>query len=75
MSVYMLVFAGTTPFGSLLAGWLGRVGGTPFSMFICAALSALAVPFAYLYYRRNVRPRRSGKAPLSAEAASPSVEQ
>jgi MFS family permease len=75
MSVYMLVFAGTTPFGSLLAGWLGRVGGTPFSMFVCASLSALAVPFAYLYYRRNVRPRRSGKAPLSAEAVSPSSEQ
>ncbi len=74
MSVYMLVFAGTTPFGSLLAGWLGSLGGTPFSMFVCALISALAVPFAFFYYRRNTNPLRSGKSPLTAEAA-PSTEQ
>ncbi|MDB5078263.1 MAG: transporter [Chloroflexi bacterium] len=74
MSVYMLVFAGTTPFGSLLAGWLGSALGTPFSMFICAILSGLAVPLAYLYYWRNSGTRRSGKTVLTAEAA-PSNEE
>lgn len=74
MSVYMLVFAGTTPFGSVFVGWLSSAGGTPFSMFTSAMLSGLAVPLAYLYYRRSKNYTRKGKAALTAEAA-PSTEQ
>ncbi len=74
MSVYMLVFAGTTPFGSVFVGWLSSAGGTPFSMFTSAMLSGLAVPLAYLFYRRNKNYSRPGKAVLTAEAA-PSAEQ
>jgi MFS family permease len=49
MSVYLLVFAGTTPIGSVLMGWLGSVGGAPFSMAVGAGLSAAAIPFVLLY--------------------------
>lgn len=73
MSVYLLVFAGTTPIGSVFCGWLGSIGGTPFSMFVCAMISTLAAPLAYLYYRRNTNPARAGNGTL-AEAA-PSTEQ
>ena len=44
MSVYMLVFAGTTPIGSLFVGWLGTQFGTPVSMSIGGILSVLALP-------------------------------
>ncbi|NWJ45662.1 MAG: MFS transporter [Chloroflexi bacterium] len=53
MSVYMLVFAGTTPIGGLLAGWLASVGGTPFSMGICMVLSFMSVPIAWILMNRN----------------------
>ena len=51
MSVYMLVFAGTTPVGSLFIGWLANIGGTPFSMTTGAILSGLAVPVVLLFQR------------------------
>ncbi|MBN9391838.1 MAG: MFS transporter [Chloroflexi bacterium] len=76
MSVYMLVFAGTTPFGSVFVGWLSSAGGTPFSMFTSAVLSGLAVPIALLYYRRNHNYKRAGRAVLTpTPEAAPSTEQ
>lgn len=54
MGVYMLVFAGTTPIGSLFVGWLASWGGTPFSMAIGGILSACAVPLVWLASRRIV---------------------
>jgi MFS family permease len=74
MSVYMLVFAGTTPFGSIFVGWMSSAGGTPFSMFTSALLSGLAVPFAFFYYRRNQHYKRAAQVVLTPEAA-PSTEQ
>lgn len=53
MSVYMLVFAGTTPIGGLFVGWLASVGGTPFSMAIGMSLSFTAIPIAWLILRKH----------------------
>lgn len=53
MSVYMMVFAGTTPIGGLFAGWLASWGGTPFSMVISMVLALTAVPVVWLILRRH----------------------
>jgi MFS family permease len=53
MSVYMLVFAGSTPLGGLLSGWLASVGGTPFSMTTCMLLSLCSVPVVLFFLQRN----------------------
>jgi MFS family permease len=41
MSLYTMALMGTTPFGSLLAGWMAKIIGTPWTMciggFICLA--------------------------------------
>ncbi len=53
MGVYVLVFAGTTPIGSIFVGWLASVGGTPFSMTISAILVACAIPLYLLSSRKT----------------------
>ncbi|HEX2913361.1 MAG TPA: MFS transporter [Chloroflexia bacterium] len=53
MSLYMTVFAGTTPIGSLFIGWLASLGGTPFSMSIGALLCLSAVPLSWLVLKRK----------------------
>lgn len=58
MGVYILVFAGTTPIGSLFMGWLASWGGTPFSMAMGGILSACAVP---LYWFTAWRGRRNSE--------------
>ncbi|MEI6043972.1 MAG: MFS transporter, partial [Chloroflexota bacterium] len=51
MGIYMLVFAGTTPIGSLLMGWLASWLGTPFSMTVGGLLSVCAIPLFWLSKR------------------------
>jgi len=34
MSFYTMAIMGTSPFGSLIAGWLAKVAGTPETIFI-----------------------------------------
>ncbi len=41
MSVYMTVFAGTAPFGSLVAGGSAHVGGAPLSVALGGAVTLL----------------------------------
>jgi MFS family permease len=53
MSVYMLVFAGTTPIGGPFVGWLAKLGGTPFSMAISMLLSFTAVPLAWVILKKQ----------------------
>ncbi len=48
MSVYVLVFAGTTPLGSLLVGWVSSGWGTPVSMLVGAMLSVSAAPLVLI---------------------------
>jgi len=42
MSVYMLVFAGSTPIGNLIIGGLAHVWGASIGLLICAGLSLIA---------------------------------
>ena len=42
MSVYMLVFNGTTPIGNLLIGWLAGLVGITFTLLAAAAISLVA---------------------------------
>lgn len=51
MSIYMLVFAGTTPIGGLFVGWLASAVSTPFSMATGMVLSGLAIPTVWLVLR------------------------
>ena len=62
MSIYLLVFAGTTPIGSLLVGWLGNLYGTPFSMFAGGVLSLAALPMVGLimWWRQRHSVERAG---------------
>jgi MFS family permease len=60
MSVYLLVFAGTAPLGSLFMGWLGNWLGTPISMLVGGVMVMMAVPVVLLY-RRAVAARGEAK--------------
>ncbi len=53
MSIYMLLFAGTTPFGSLIIGGLAERGGVQRAVGIVAAVCGLGVIAGLLYLRRN----------------------
>jgi MFS family permease len=55
MSLYMLVFAGTTPIGSLFVGSLAHMWGTPFSIICGGLLTLLGVPLGWLVFRRKMR--------------------
>jgi predicted MFS family arabinose efflux permease len=54
MSVYVTVFAGSTPIGSLFSGWIARHWGAPWAMGIGAVLSGAAALWAWLHLRRAV---------------------
>jgi MFS family permease len=53
MSVYILLFVGSTPFGGFLIGALSDWLGVPAAMMICAGLSMLGVILALAYFRRH----------------------
>lgn len=49
MSFYTMALMGTAPFGSLLAGWMAKVLGTPWTILIGGAVCLLG---ALVFYRR-----------------------
>lgn len=49
MSFYTMALMGTAPFGSLLAGWLAKIIGTPWTIFAGGAACLLG---ALVFYRR-----------------------
>jgi MFS family permease len=53
LSLYMLLFAGSTPIGGLLIGTLSNVIGVSETLLVCAALCLLGVGAAVLYRRRS----------------------
>ncbi len=53
MSIYQLLFAGTTPIGSLIIGALAERGGVQRAIATVAGLCGLGVVAALLYLRRN----------------------
>jgi MFS family permease len=53
MSVYMTVFAGSTPVGGLLAGWLASSFGSPVALTFGGGMSALASVVAGIWVLRS----------------------
>jgi MFS family permease len=51
MSVYVLLFMGSTPVGGFLIGTLSDTFGVPAALFICAVLCLTGVIIAVFYYR------------------------
>ena len=49
MSVYLMVFAGSVPFGNLFAGGLAHLYGAQFSLVAGAALSLIVAVVAWIY--------------------------
>ena len=55
MSFYTMALMGTAPFGSLLAGWMAKVLGTPWTIFIGGTVCLIG---ALIFYRRLPELRR-----------------
>ncbi len=53
MSIYQLLFAGTTPFGSLIIGALAERSGVQWAVAIVAGICGLGVIAALFYLRHN----------------------
>lgn len=54
MSLYMLLFAGSTPIGGLLIGTLSNIIGVSETLLVCAVLCLLGIGGAMVYRRRMV---------------------
>jgi hypothetical protein len=57
MSVYLLLFLGTTPIGGLLVGTLARSLGVGEALVLCAALCLAGIGAALLYGRTGLIPQ------------------
>jgi MFS family permease len=55
MSVYILFFDGSVPFGYLLVGWLSGLYGASLAQLICACLSLIVVGAGWLWYKQQRR--------------------
>lgn len=67
MSVYLFVFAGTAPMGSLFMGWLANQLGTTTSMVFGGTLCIICAPLVLLYNRRAVARLDLSTLPVQAE--------
>lgn len=65
MSVYSLVFAGTTPVGNLFAGWAASRLGAEGALLVCGCLSTAACLLVIRLYRG----RSGAHGPLAGNAA------
>jgi MFS family permease len=63
MGIYMLLFAGSTPIGGFLTGYMAELWGVPAAVGICAALSTLGVAIGLYYYvtHRDAIPEVAGE--------------
>jgi MFS family permease len=52
MAVYTTVFAGTTPIGGLLMGWIAATGGASAAILLGGLVSLLAAIAGFVWYRR-----------------------
>ena len=64
MSLYMLLFAGSTPVGAFLTGYMAQHLGTDVAIGICATLSGVGVALGFTYYasHREKIPEVAGEA-------------
>ena len=70
MSVYMTVFAGSTPIGGLLAGWLASSFGPPVALAVGGGTSAVAAVLAAVWVMRSGRfelPTRLGRRRVAGD--------
>jgi MFS family permease len=67
LSLYLFAFAGLSPIGGLLAGWLAEVGGTELAFAVAGASGLAATAFAVARLRGMRAPRRHGPVVAIAE--------
>lgn len=67
MSIYQLLFAGTTPFGSLIIGGLAERWGVQQATMLVAVICGLGVLVAFAYLRRNAARLLPDDAPQEGE--------
>jgi MFS family permease len=60
LSLYMLLFAGSTPIGGFLIGSLSNVIGVSETLLICAGLCLLGIGGALIYRRRTANTMAAG---------------
>jgi MFS family permease len=63
ISLYFMLFAGSTPIGGLLIGGAATLFGVPEALLLCAALCLLGVGGAVLYQQQMARPADPSPAP------------
>lgn len=73
MSIYQLLFAGTTPIGSLIIGWLAERGGVQRAVAIVAGVCGLGVFAALAYIRRNAARLLSETGPAGQAGDEPTT--
>jgi MFS family permease len=62
MSVYLLIFAGTTPLGNLFIGTLAHFFGSPVALFICASLSLMAALAGWVFRKPAIKSLAEAKS-------------
>jgi MFS family permease len=67
LSLYLFAFAGLSPIGGLLAGWLADVGGTTLAFSVAGSAGLTATAFAIARLRSIRAPRRRGPVVAVAE--------
>jgi MFS family permease len=68
LGLYLFAFAGFSPVGGLLAGWLADVGGTRLAFGVAGAAGLAVTALAVTQRRRAVAARRPAPAPALAVA-------
>jgi MFS family permease len=54
MGIYLLIFMGGSPFGSLIIGWASEGVGTRTTILICGVIAFLVSVTVYAIYRDKV---------------------
>src|SRR5262249_47628152 len=67
LSLYLFAFAGLSPVGGLLAGWLASVGGTELAFAVAGVAGLTATALATARLRDLRRPHRGGPVVAVAE--------
>jgi len=73
MSVYMTIFVGSTPIGSLIMGAIASSYGTDIAVSLGGALSAVAALYAIVWLRRIRAVDRRARAASTIGAADPAA--
>jgi len=71
MSIYGLMFLGSTPLGAVLVGWLSERYGPRSSLLLAGVTSVLAAAVATLVHRREATHEATGDTPAAALRSRP----